>query len=201
MINIVPVKNALLSVYHKDGIVDMAATLHSAGVGLYSSGGTARAINAAGLPVTDVADYAGFPPLFGHRVVTLHPKIHGGILYRRGHQGDEAERAEHSIVGIDLVVGNLYPVQDAITTGDIAEVIEKTDIGGPTLIRGAAKNHKHVGVVVDPRDYGPVANQIQDYGGLDDRTRLELATKVFMLMSEYDGAIAEFLKRELRGSD
>lgn len=195
MANIVPVKNALLSVYYKDGIVDTARVLNGANVGLYSSGGTANVIRQAGLPVTDVADYTGYPALFGHRVVTLHPKVHGSILYRRDHKQDVQEAQQHGIVPFDLVVVNLYPVEEAIRdpNATLEDVVEKTDIGGPALIRAAAKNHKFVTVVVDPADYMPVAREIAEQGGLTDARRRGLAQKVFERTSAYDEAIATFL--------
>ncbi|MFM9082575.1 MAG: bifunctional phosphoribosylaminoimidazolecarboxamide formyltransferase/IMP cyclohydrolase PurH, partial [Actinomycetota bacterium] len=132
----------LLSVHDKTGIVGFASSLHGMGWSLLSSGGTARVLAEAGLPVTDVAEITGFPPLFGHRVVTLHPRVHGGILADRDDPDHVAEMAEHGIEGIDLVVVNLYPFAQAPGT-------EMIDIGGPALVRAAAKNHAHVGVVVD----------------------------------------------------
>src|SRR3989344_4519660 len=140
--DIVPVRNVLLSLFYKDGIVDMARILQQAGVQLYSSGGTATELKKAGVDATDITEYTGFPALFGHRVVTLHPKVHGGILYRRGVGQDRMEAQQHGIVSFDLVVNNAYPVQEAISKpgATVDDVVEKTDIGGPTLIRGAAKN-------------------------------------------------------------
>lgn len=194
MSEIVQVKNALLSVFYKDGIVDMAKILHDSKVNLYSSGGTAKSISDAGLPVTDIAQYTGFPALFGHRVVTLHPKVHGSILYRRDNEQDVNEALLHGVVPFDLVVVNLYPVQETINNpaSTIDDVVEKTDIGGPTLVRGAAKNHRHVGVVVSPADYLPVAQAIQAAGGLTLAERRTLAAKAFKTTAEYDTAIAKF---------
>ena len=199
MNDVVQVKNALLSVFYKNGIVDMAKILHESKVELYSSGGTAKVIAEAGLPVTDIEQYTGFPPLFGHRVVTLHPKVHGGILYRRDNEDDVWDAHNQHIVPFDLVVVNLYPVQEATSNpaSSIDDVVEKTDIGGPTLIRGAAKNHKHVGVVVDPADYLPVAQAIRDNGGLNLNERRSLAGKAFETTAKYDIAIATFYS-ELR---
>ena len=191
-----PVKNALLSVYYKDGIIEMAQKLLEGEVNLYSSGGTARTLKEAGLPVTEVAIHTGYPALFGHRVVTLHPKIHGGILYRRDNAEDIAEAMEHEIIPFDLVVGNLYPVKEAIEADkSIDEVVELTDIGGPAMIRSAAKNHKHVAVVVDPRDYMTVANRIQEQGGVSLAMRRALATKAFATTAHYDALIVEFYKK------
>ncbi len=191
----VPVRNALLSVYYKNGIVDMARTLHGVGVELYSSGGTAKEIKGAGIPVTDIAEHTGFPPLFGHRVVTLHPKVHGGILFRRDDAGDCSEALKYGITPFDLVVNNLYPVREAIARpgATIDDVMNLTDVGGPAMIRAAAKNHKFVVVVVDPADYMPVAEEIRCRGGLTLDRRRELARKAFRTTEAYDRDIANYL--------
>ena len=149
---------ALLSVYDKSGVVELATALHDLGWSLVSSGGTAATIAATGVPVTDVADLTGFPAILGHRVVTLHPKVHGGILADLDDEAHRADLAEYGIEPISLVVVNLYPF--ASDPG-----IELIDIGGPALVRAAAKNHAHVGVVVDPRDYEPVVAEIRQHGG------------------------------------
>ena len=206
--DVVKVQNAFFSVFYKEGIVDMGRTLSEAGVGLYSSGGTARELRAAGLEVTDVESYTGYPALFGHRVVTLHPKVHGGILYRRGHEQDIAEAREHGIQSIDLVVVNPYPfgkVVEKIENGELKEdgtpytfddAIEAIDIGGPTLVRGAAKNFAYVGAVVDPSDYDSVAREIAAIGGLTLERRRELSIKVFDIMGAYNREIADFLENK-----
>ena len=173
---------ALLSVYDKSGVVELATALHDLGWSLVSSGGTAAAIAATGVPVTDVADLTGFPAILGHRVVTLHPKVHGGILADLDDEAHRADLAEYGIEPISLVVVNLYPF--ASDPG-----IELIDIGGPALVRAAAKNHAHVGVVVDPRDYEPVVAEIRQHGGLTDATRRRLARDAFARTAAYDAAI------------
>jgi phosphoribosylaminoimidazolecarboxamide formyltransferase / IMP cyclohydrolase len=198
--NIVPVQYALLSVTNKDGLVELARSLSESKVELYSTGGTAKAIRDAKLPVNEVADYTQWPEMFNGRVKTLHPRVAGGILYRRDVPEDVQVASEQGIVPFNLVVVNLYRVQQAIgkTDASVASVMEETDIGGPTMIRAAAKNHAHVGVVVDPEDYTAVARQILNTGGLDDDTRLVLATKVFKLTANYDDAIGYFLRQQVQ---
>ena len=176
---------ALLSVYDKKGVVDLARSLAEAGWELLSSGGTARVIAEAGLPVTDVADHTGSPIMLGHRVVTLHPKIHGGILADRDDAEHRADLETHGIDPIDLVVVNLYPF-------GAEPGIEMIDIGGPTMVRAAAKNHAHVGVVVDPADYPAVAAEVAA-GGLAPATRRRLARKAFAHTAAYDAAIVSWL--------
>ena len=177
---------ALLSVFDKTGVVDFARGLHDLGWDLISSGGTATAIGDAGIPVTDVADYTGSPIMLGHRVVTLHPRIHGGILADRDDPEHRADLAEHAIDPIDLVVGNLYPFQSE-------PGIEMIDIGGPTMVRAAAKNHAHVGVVVDPSDYDAVLDEIKQSGSLTGPTRRRLARAAFAHTAAYDAAIVTWL--------
>ncbi len=178
-------KLALLSVYDKTGITDFAAQLVGAGWTLLSSGGTATAIAAAGLPVTDVADHTGSPIMLGHRVVTLHPKVHGGILADRNNPQHQADLETHAIDPIDLVVVNLYPF-------NAEPGIEMIDIGGPTMVRAAAKNHEFVGVVVDPNDYPEVGAEIGD-GDLSAETRRRLARKAFAHTAAYDASIVSWL--------
>jgi phosphoribosylaminoimidazolecarboxamide formyltransferase/IMP cyclohydrolase len=178
-------KLALLSVYDKTGITDFAAQLVDAGWTLLSSGGTATAIAAAGLPVTDVADHTGSPIMLGHRVVTLHPKVHGGILADRNNPEHQADLETHAIDPIDLVVVNLYPF-------NAEPGIEMIDIGGPTMVRAAAKNHEFVGVVVDPNDYREVGAEIGD-GDLSAETRRRLARKAFAHTAAYDASIVSWL--------
>ncbi len=178
-------KLALLSVYDKTGIVDFAQHLVDAGWVLLSSGGTAAKIAEAGLPVTDVADHTGSPIMLGHRVVTLHPKVHGGILADRNNPEHRADLESHGIDEIDLVVVNLYPF-------NAEPGIEMIDIGGPTMVRAAAKNHEFVGVVVDPADYDRVANEIGE-GELSPATRRSLARKAFAHTAAYDAAIVSWL--------
>ena len=175
-------RRALLSVYDKSGVVELAAGLADLGWDLLSSGGTARVLEEAGLVVTDVADHTGSPPMLGHRVVTLHPRIHGGILADRADPVHVAELEEHRIDPIDLVVVNLYPFASA-------PGIEMIDIGGPALVRAAAKNHAQVGVVVDPRDYGRVLQELRSTGKLSLATRRDLARVAFARTAAYDAAI------------
>ena len=176
---------ALLSVYDKTGIVDFASALHALGWDIVSSGGTAKTVADAGVPVVDIADITGFPPMLDHRVVTLHPKVHGGILADRDNPGHVAEMAQHGIQGIDLVVVNLYPF--ASNPG-----VELIDIGGPAMVRAAAKNFSHVGVVVDTADYADVLEAIEGgYFGVG--ARRVLAQKAFRITSAYDAAIASWL--------
>ena len=179
---------ALLSVHDKTGIAGFASELHSLGWDILSSGGTAREIAAAGVPVTDVADITGLPAILDHRVVTLHPKVHGGILADRSKQSHLEDMSAHGIEAIDLVVVNLYPF--ASSPG-----VELIDVGGPAMVRAAAKNHAHVGVVVDTADYVPVLSMIRD-GSFDERARRMLAQKAFRITSAYDAAIAAWLSDE-----
>ena len=171
--------------FDKTGVVDLARGLVELGWELISSGGTARVIGEAGLPVTDVADHTGSPIMLGHRVVTLHPRIHGGILADRDDPEHRDDLERHGIDPIDLVVVNLYPFR--------AEPgIEMIDIGGPTMVRAAAKNHAHVGVVVDP-DYGAVLDELQAAGALSTATRRRLARAAFAHTAAYDAAIVGWL--------
>ena len=161
-------KRALLSAYDKTGIVELAQGLVELGWQLVSSGGTAKAIAAAGLPVSDVADVTGSPIMLGHRVVTLHPKVHGGILANLDDPEHLADLATHDIEPFGLVAVNLYPFTSE-------PGIELIDIGGPTMVRGAAKNHAHVGVLVDPHDYPQVLDELRANGALSATTRRGLA--------------------------
>ena len=179
-------RRALLSVFDKTGIVDLARGLVELGWELISSGGTAARIAEAGLPVTDVADHTGSPIMLGHRVVTLHPRIHGGILADRDDPEHRADLEANDIDPIDLVVGNLYPFRDE-------PGIEMIDIGGPTMVRAAAKNHPHVGIVVDPTDYATVLDELRSDGWLSDRTRRRLARAAFAHTAAYDAAIVGWL--------
>jgi phosphoribosylaminoimidazolecarboxamide formyltransferase / IMP cyclohydrolase len=179
------VTRALLSVYDKTGVVDLARGLHELGWDLVSSGGTATAIRDAGIPVTDTADYTGSPIMLGHRVVTLHPKIHGGLLADRDDPAHQADMAANGIEPIDLVVANLYP----FTTDPGIELI---DIGGPTMVRAAAKNHAYVGILVDPGDYTATLNELRADGVLSATTRRSLARKAFAHTAAYDAAIVSW---------
>lgn len=190
-------KRALLSVSDKTGLVDFAQRILSHGFQLVSTGGTRRLLVEAGLEVTPVHEITNYPECFGGRVKTLHPVVHGGILHRRDHAGDQAERGELDIEPIDLVVVNLYPFRRTIAKQGVgtAEAIEQIDIGGPTMVRASAKNFAHVGIVVDPADYGRVADQLDQGGGtLDDATRAQLARKAFEHTAAYDAAISAFFR-------
>ncbi len=187
-----PVRRALLSVSDKTGLAAFASSLHDAGVKLVSTGGTAAALREAGLPVRDVAEVTGFPEMMDGRVKTLHPGVHGGILMLRGDVGHEASAAAHGIAPIDLVVVNLYPFAAAVARGaGRGETIENIDIGGPAMVRSAAKNHAYVGVVTDPADYDAIAAEIAG-GGLGEATRRRLAGKAFAHTAAYDAAIASW---------
>ena len=192
---------ALLSVYDKTGIVDLAQAFHDLGIDLISSGGTARVIAEAGIPVTDVADFTGSPPMLSHRVVTLHPKIHGGLLADRRDPSHLTDLETHGIDLIDIVVSNLYPFGG--TGGDFEHAVggearseELIDIGGPTLVRAAAKNHEFVTVLVDPADYAQVLEEIGSSKKTSHRTRLRLARKAFAQTAAYDAAIVDWFDQE-----
>ena len=176
---------ALLSVYDKTGIVELAAGLQAAGWRILSSGGTAKAVADAGVAVTDLADLTGLPAILDHRVVTLHPKVHGGLLADPTNEQHQADMALHGIEPIDLLVVNLYPFSSNPS-------IELIDIGGPAMVRAAAKNHAHVGVVVDPADYASVLGEIAATGHLSAGTRRRLARDAFAAIAEYDAAIANW---------
>lgn len=178
---------ALLSVYDKTGVVEFARALHDLGVELVSSGGTASTLAGAGLPVTDVADETGVPAILGHRVVTLHPKVHGGILADLTDESHRADLERFGITPIDLVVVNLYPF-----AADPS--IELIDVGGPAMVRAAAKNHARVGIVTDASQYEPVLTELREAGRLSDATRRRLALDAFRATAAYDQAIVRWLE-------
>ncbi len=188
-----PARRALLSVADKDGLVSLAQKLVTLGYEILSTGGTAKALRAAGITVTDVASITGFPEIMDGRVKTLHPHIHGGLLARRG--VDDAVLAEHGIRAIDLLVVNLYPFEATTARLDCtdAEAIENIDVGGPAMLRAAAKNHAFISVVVDPRDYEPVLAALAE-GGVPTSMRRELAIKAFSHTARYDAAISTYLR-------
>ncbi len=193
--DVVPVRRALLSVSDKTGIVELASFLHGRGVELLSTGGTARSIAGAGLPVTEVGELTGVGEILGGRVKTLHPAVHAGILARRDVPEDMATLGRAGIRPIDLVVVNLYPFEATVESGaDAAECVEQIDIGGPAMIRAAAKNHASVAVVTDPADYERVRAEIAETGGTTLALRRELARKAFARTAAYDCAIAEWLR-------
>jgi len=191
------VNTALLSVSDKSGLVEFASRLVRVGVSLLSTGGTAEVLRQAGLPLQDVAEVTGFPELLDGRVKTLHPKIHAGILALRDNPTHQQQMAEHGIQPIDLVVVNLYPFQASVARGaGRQEIVENIDIGGPALIRAAAKNSDWVGVVVDPADYDLAASEIERQGGLSGASLARLARKAFEHTAAYDAAIATYLQEQ-----
>ncbi|MDO8958676.1 MAG: bifunctional phosphoribosylaminoimidazolecarboxamide formyltransferase/IMP cyclohydrolase [Rhodocyclaceae bacterium] len=194
------VSQALISVSDKHGAVDFARELAALGIKLLSTGGTAKLLKDAGIAVTDVSDYTGFPEMLDGRVKTLHPKVHGGILGIRGNAEHAATMEKHGIPAIDLVVVNLYPFQQAIAKKDctLTDAIENIDIGGPTMVRAAAKNHGNeqggCAVVVEPADYALIIDELKANGGaISYATRFALAKKAFVHTARYDGAIANWL--------
>jgi phosphoribosylaminoimidazolecarboxamide formyltransferase/IMP cyclohydrolase len=188
-----PIRRALLSVSDKRGVVAFARRLAERGVEILSTGGTARSLRDQGVSVVEVSEYTGFPEMMEGRLKTLHPRIHGGLLGRRG--VDDDVMAAHGIAPIDLVAVNLYPFEEAVARPDcdLAFAIEHIDVGGPTLLRAAAKNHASVTVVCDPDDYPEVLEAIEAQGGVPEALRIRLAAKVFEHTARYDGAIANFL--------
>lgn len=191
------IRRALLSVSDKTGLASLAKALAGAGVELISTGGTARALREADLHVTDLSSYTGFPEMLDGRVKTLHPRVHGGLLYIRGNKEHEAAIRAHDIQPIDMVVVNLYPFEQTVARPNVAlaEAIENIDIGGPSMLRSAAKNHESVTVVVDPADYGSVAEQIKTTGQTTLELRRKLAAKVFARTAAYDAAISAHLEQ------
>ncbi|OAO77429.1 IMP cyclohydrolase / Phosphoribosylaminoimidazolecarboxamide formyltransferase [Geobacillus stearothermophilus] len=189
------VKRALISVSNKEGIIPFAKQLAELGVDIISTGGTKRALEEAGVPVISISDVTGFPEILDGRVKTLHPAIHGGILAVRSDERHQAALKEHGIRPIDLVVVNLYPFQQTIAKPDVtlAEAIENIDIGGPTMVRAAAKNYADVAIVVDPADYPMVIEELKTTGSIQAKTRQQLAAKAFRHTAAYDAMIAEYL--------
>ena len=191
------IQRALLSVSDKSGLIPFAQTLAAAGVEMISTGGTAKALRDAGLAVKDITELTGFPEMLDGRVKTLHPKVHGGLLYIRGNVTHEAAVKQHDILPIDLVVVNLYPFEQTVAKPNVAlhDAIENIDIGGPSMLRSAAKNHDSVTVITDPADYGEVAKQISENGNTTLELRRKLAAKVFARTAAYDAAIANHLAK------
>ncbi len=187
------VKRALLSVYRKDGIVELARGLVARGFEILSTGGTAAELGAAGVSVTGVSQATGFPEILDGRVKTLHPRIHAGILARRDLAAHVAALEEHGIPPIDVVVVNLYPFEEKVAKGcSFDEAVENVDVGGPSMVRAAAKSFRQVAVVVDPADYPLLLEQLDQPGGIDAATRLYLAQKAFRHTGRYDAAIAGY---------
>ncbi|MDZ7595917.1 MAG: bifunctional phosphoribosylaminoimidazolecarboxamide formyltransferase/IMP cyclohydrolase, partial [Thiobacillus sp.] len=186
------IQRALLSVSDKTGLVDFARALADAGVELLSTGGTAKALRDAGLPVIDVSEYTGFPEMLDGRVKTLHPKVHAGILARRDLADHVATMAAHGMPYIDLVCVNLYPFVATVSKPHtLDDAIENIDIGGPAMVRSSAKNYRHVAIVTDPADYPALVAEMQAHdGALTDATRFNLAKKAFTHTAQYDGHIS-----------
>ncbi|MGH2539230.1 MAG: bifunctional phosphoribosylaminoimidazolecarboxamide formyltransferase/IMP cyclohydrolase [Actinomycetota bacterium] len=202
MVEVRRVRRALLAVYDKRGVVDLARALVDMGVTLVSSGGTAATLAEAGLAVTPVEEVTGSPEMLDGRVKTLHPAIHGGILADRRKQAHVDQLAEQGIEPFDLVVVNLYPFRETVASGaGFDDVIEKIDIGGPAMVRAAAKNFESVGVIVDPARYGPLIEELRGEGGLTRATRRELAAAAFAHTAAYDAAVASWFAERDAGQD
>ena len=195
---IVPIKRALLSVFDKTGMADFAKGLAGLGVELVSTGGTSKLIASTGAAVRDISDLTGFPEMMDGRVKTLHPKVHGGLLSVRDNPTHQASMDEHQIGAIDLVVVNLYPFEETIAKGaSYDETIENIDIGGPAMIRSAAKNHAYVTVIVDPSDYETVLEHIRTSGGVPYDLRQRLAAKAYARTAAYDSVISGWFANTL----
>lgn len=189
------IERAIISLTDKSGIEDFAGRLHDLGVEILSTGGTAKKMRDAGIEVRNVSEFTGFPEMLDGRVKTLHPKVHGGILNQRENEEHRRQCSEHGITDIDLVAVNLYAFEKTVSDPacSLADAIENIDIGGPTLLRAAAKNFQDVTVIVDPADYELVLEEIENGGNTTLKTRFYLAAKVFTLTSQYDTAISEWL--------
>ncbi len=197
------IKRAIMSVSNKKGVVEFAKELHTFGIEILSTGGTAKTLRDAGIPVKDVSEHTGSPEMLDGRVKTLHPKIHGGLLSRRDNPKDMEEIRKYGIDTIDMVVVNLYPFEETISTPGVtfAEAIENIDIGGPAMLRSASKNFQNVVVIVDPSDYERIISEMKGLNGdLSYKTRLELAKKVFRHTSRYDTIIADYLTKVTGGN-
>jgi len=192
------VQRALISVSDKTGLAEFARGLFALGIEIISTGGTAKLLAEAGIKAIEISEYTGFPEMLQGRVKTLHPKVHGGLLYRRGVKTHEQAIVEHGIKPIDLVVVNLYPFRETIQKPGVTleEAIENIDIGGPSMLRSAAKNHESVTVIVDPDDYAPVLEEVKTSGNTSIETRRRLAEKVFETTARYDSMISLYLRGE-----
>jgi phosphoribosylaminoimidazolecarboxamide formyltransferase/IMP cyclohydrolase len=193
------IQRAIISLSDKSGITDFAQSLQAFGVEILSTGGTAKVLREKGIPIREVSDYTGFPEMLDGRVKTLHPKIHGGLLGIRDNPAHAAKMKEHGILPIDMVVVNLYPFEATVAKPSctLEEAMENIDIGGPSMLRAAAKNYPYVTVIVDPADYRPVLEEMKKTGGSVSReTNFRLAKKVFQLTSRYDQAIFQYLEKK-----
>lgn len=197
--SIVPIRKAILSVFDKTGIEDFAKALAKNSVHILSTGGTGRALAKVSVHYQEVSDYTGSPEMLGGRVKTLHPKIHGGLLFKRNDSSQVEEADRYGIYPIDLVAVNLYPFEATVAKPDVSMEVatENIDIGGPTMIRSAAKNFLSVTVVTDPRDYSSIIQEMDERGGISLDTRHRLAAKAFEHTSHYDNAITAFLTSRL----
>ncbi|MCJ9429798.1 bifunctional phosphoribosylaminoimidazolecarboxamide formyltransferase/IMP cyclohydrolase [Kordiimonas marina] len=194
----VTIKRALLSVSDKTGLLDLAKVLADKGVEILSTGGSAKMIRDAGIKVREVADYTGFPEMMDGRVKTLHPKIHGGLLALRDNDDHVKAMKDHDIGAIDLVAVNLYPFEATVASGaDFETCIENIDIGGPSMVRSAAKNHRSVAIITDPADYAAVINEIEATGGTSHETRRKLAAKAYSRTGAYDAAISQWFAGQI----
>ncbi len=193
--SITKIKRALISVSDKEGVEEIARFLVDNGVEVLSTGGTAKLLKEKGVPVVSVDSYTGHPEIMNGRVKTLHPKVHGGILAVRENESHMSDLTANGISEIDMVVVNLYPFRETIAKEGVTieEAIENIDIGGPTMVRSSAKNHKYVSIVVDPADYARVTKDIEEQGGVTEETRKALAVKAFKHTAEYDSAITAYL--------
>lgn len=193
------VTRALISVFDKTGIVDFAKILDKHGVEILSTGGTAKKLKEAGIKVVDAGEHTKFPEILNGRVKTLHPLIHGGLLYVRGNATHEEECKEHGISPIDMVVCNLYPFEHTVAKGsDFETCIENIDIGGPSMVRSAAKNHRSVAIVTDPSQYDELIKQMESTEGqLDYALRRKLACAAFTLTAGYDASISKWFKTQI----
>ncbi len=196
------IKRALISLSDKSGIIPFAKKLNNGGVAILSTGGTARLLRDNGIDATEVSDYTGFPEMMDGRVKTLHPKIHGALLGLRDNPEHIEAMQKHGIIPIDMVVINLYPFQQTISRGcTLDEAIENIDIGGPAMLRSAAKNYKYVTVIVDPEDYDTVLSEMElNDGCVSEETNFRLAIKVFELTSQYDSMIATYFKEQIKNA-
>jgi len=193
------ITRALISVSHKEGVLDLAKGLEKLDIEILSTGGTAKMLRDAGVKVKDVSEFTGFPEMLDGRVKTLHPKVHGGILGRRNNPEHMKQWQENGIQPIDLIVVNLYPFEQTVAKPNVTleDAIENIDIGGPTMLRSAAKNYTDVAVVVSPRDYGRVLEEIQTTGEVSAKTRFDLCRTVFLHTARYDSAISAWLDKQV----
>lgn len=192
------IKKVIISVSNKAGVLECAQELSKFGVEILSTGGTAKSLREAGLAIKDVSEYTGFPEMLDGRVKTLHPKVHGGLLGRRSNPEHVSKMKEYNIDPIDMIIVNLYPFEETVAKKDctLEDAIENIDIGGPTMLRSAAKNYEDVTVIVDPADYPKVIAEMKANNGVVSKaTNFYLAKKVFQRTSQYDAAITDYLAK------